>query len=136
MYYEYRDNLAEDDHEDVYYRLTAFYLANNGETCESDYAATLNDPEQNYVAIDLTETDEYQALDFELYPNPTSGQITIVLEEMQKVVVYNSLGQDLLNKETSSDILQLDLSGFENGLYWIKVMTQKGTAIRSFVISR
>ena len=136
LYYEYRDNLAEDDHEDVYYRLTAFYLANNGETCESDYAATLNDPEQNYVAIDLTETDEYQALDFELYPNPTSGQITIVLEEMQKVVVYNSLGQDLLNKETSSDILQLDLSGFENGLYWIKVMTQKGTAIRSFVISR
>lgn len=136
LYYEYRDNLAEDDHEDVYYRLTAFYLADNGETCESDYATTLNDPEQNYVAIDLTATDEYQTLDFSLYPNPTSGQITIALEGMQKVVVYNALGQNLLNKETKGDVLQLDLSGFENGLYWIKVLAQNGTVVRSFVISR
>ena len=136
LYYEYRDNLAEDGHEDVYYRLTAFYLADNGETCESDYATTLNNPEQNYVAIDLTATDEYQLLDFKLYPNPTSGQITIALEGMQKVVVYNALGQALLNKETSSDVLQLDLSGFENGLYWVKVMAQNGVATRPFVLSR
>ena len=136
LYYEYRDNLADDDHEDVYYRLTAFYLADNGETCESDYAASLNDPELNYIAIDLTSTNENQALDFKLYPNPTSGQITIALEGMQKVVVYNALGQALLNKEASSDMLQLDLLGFENGLYWIKVMTQNGTVVRSFVVSR
>ena len=136
LYYEYRDNLAEDDHEDVYYRLTAFYLADNGETCESDYATTLNNPDQNYVAIDLTATDEYQALDFKLYPNPTNGQITIALEGTQKVVVYNTLGQALLSKETNGDVLQLNLSGFEDGLYWIKVMAQNGTAVRSFVISR
>ena len=136
LYYEYRDNLVEDEHEDVYYRLTAYYLADNGETCESDYATTLNNPEQNYVAIDLTATDEYQTLDFSLYPNPTSGQITIALEGMQKVVVYNALGQNLLNKETKGDVLQLDLSGFENGLYWIKVMAQDWTVVRSFVISR
>jgi hypothetical protein len=136
LYYEYRDNLAEDDREDVYYRLTAFYLADNGETCESDYATTLNNPNQNYVAIDLTATEEYQALDFKLYPNPTSGQITIAWEGMQKVVVYNALGQALLNKETSGDMLQLDLSGFENGLYWIKVMAQNGLVVRSFVLTR
>ena len=135
LYYEYRDNLA-DRSNDVYYRLTAFYLADNGETCESDYAATLNDPELHYIVIDLTSTDENQALDFKLYPNPTSGQITIELEGMQKVVVYNTLGQALLNKETSSDVLQLDLSGFENGLYWVKVMAQNGAVVRSFVILR
>ena len=136
LYYEYRDNLADEINEYVYYRLKAFYVADDGETCESDYAATLNDPELNYVAIDLTSTDENQALDFKLYPNPTSGQITIALEGMQKVVVYNTLGQALLSKETNGDVLQLDLLGFENGLYWIKVMVQNGTAVRSFVISR
>lgn len=136
LYYEYRDNLADDDHEDVYYRLTAFYLADNGETCESDYAATLNNPDQNYVAIDLTATDEYQALDFKLYPNPTSGQITIALEGMQQVVVYNALGQALLNKEANGDVLQLDLSGFENGLYWIKAMAQGKVVTRRFILSR
>jgi hypothetical protein len=135
LYYEYRDNLA-DRSNDVYYRLTAFYLADNGETCESDYAATLNDPELHYIVIDLTSTNENQALDFKLYPNPTSGQITIALEGMQKVVVYNTLGQALLHKETNGDVLQLDLLGFENGLYWVKVMAQSGTVTRSFVISR
>ena len=136
LYYEYRDNLADDNHEDVYYRLTAYYLADNGETCESDYAASLNDPEQNYVAIDLTSTDENQALDFKLYPNPTNGLITIELEGLQKVMVYNALGQAIISKETNSDALQLDLSGFENGLYWVKVMAQTGAVVRTFVISR
>jgi hypothetical protein len=136
LYYEYRDNLAEDDHEDVYYRLTAFYLADNGETCESDYATTLNNPEQNYVAIDLTSTEELLEFSFQLYPNPTNGSITIELEGMQKVMVYNALGQVVFSKETNVDMLQLDLSSFENGLYWVKVMAQNGTAVRPFVISR
>lgn len=136
LYYEYRDNLAEDDHEDVYYRLTAFYLADNGETCESDFATTLNDPNQNYVAIDLTATEENHASSLKLYPNPTNGCITIELEEMQKVMVYNTLGQVVLSKEANGDALQLDLSGFEDGLYWVKVMTQNGKAVKTLIISK
>lgn len=136
LYYEYRDNLADDDHEDVYYRLTAFYLADNGETCESDYAASLNDPEQNYVAIDLTSTNENQALDFKLYPNPTNGLITIELEGLQIVMVYNALGQVLISKEADGNSLQLDLSGFEGGLYWVKIISQNRIAVKPLVISK
>ena len=136
LYYEYRDNLADDDHEDVYYRLTAFYLADNGETCESDYATTLNNPELNYVAIDLTSTDENQALDFKLYPNPTNGLITIELEGLQKVMVYNALGQVLISKEADGSSLQLDLSGFEGGLYWVKIISQNRIAVKPLVISK
>lgn len=136
LYYEYRDNLAEDDHDNVYYRLTAFYLSDNGETCESDYAATLNNPALNYIAIDLTLTEENREPSFKLYPNPTSGQIAVELEGMQKVMVFNALGQMLLSKETEGDILQLDLSGFENGLYWLRVTSQSGAAMRPFILAR
>ena len=136
LYYEYRDNLADDDHEDVYYRLTAFYLADNGETCESDFATTLNDPEQNYVAIDLTSTEENLASSLKLYPNPTNGCITIDLKAMQKVMVYNALGQALISKEANGDVLQLELSGFEGGLYWVKIMSQNGMAVKPLVISK
>ena len=135
LYYEYRDNLA-DRANDVYYRLTAFYLADNGETCESDYAASLNDPELHYIAIDLTSTNEHLESSLKLYPNPTNGLITIELEGLQKVMVYNALGQVLLNKEANDDALQLDLSGLGNGLYWVKVMTQNGTAAKSLIISK
>ena len=136
LYYEYRDNLADDDHENVYYRLTAYYLADNGETCESDYAATLNDPELHYIAIDLTSAEENLESSLKLYPNPTNGLITIELEAMQKVMVYNALGQILFDKEAIGDYLQLDLSGFEDGLYWVRVSSQNGVVTRRFVLSR
>jgi hypothetical protein len=136
LYYEYHDNLADDDHEDVYYRLTAFYLADNGETCESDYAATLNDPEQNYISIDLTLTEENLESSLKLYPNPTSGLITIELEGLQKVMIYNALGQVLLDKETNGDALQLDLSEFEDGLYWVKIISQNRISVKPLIISR
>ena len=90
----------------------------------------------SHVAIDLTSTDEYQALDFKLYPNPTNGLVTIELEGLQKVMVYNALGQVLLNKETSGDMLQLDLSGFEGGLYWVKNISQNRIAVKPLVISK
>lgn len=136
IYYEYRDNLADDPQEYVYYRLTAFYLADNAETCESDYATTLNDPEQNYVVIDITTVEENQKTSLKLYPNPSNGQVFIELEGMQKVMVCNALGQILLSKETNADYLQLDLSCFENGLYWLRVMSQDGVAVKPFVLTR
>jgi len=136
LYYEYRDNLANETHDDVYYRLTAFYVADNGETCESDFAATLNDPELNYIAIDLTSIEENYESSLQLYPNPTNGLITIELEGMQKVMVYNALGQVLLSKGVHCDFLQLDLSGLENGLYWMKAVSQTGIATRCFTLSR
>ena len=136
LYYEYRDNLADDDHEDVYYRLTAFYLADNGETCESDYAASLNDPEMHYIVIDLTSTNEHLESSLKLYPNPTNGLITIELEGLQKVMVYNALGQALISKEANGEALQLDLSGLGNGLFWVKIMSQNGMAVKPIVISR
>ncbi len=136
LYYEYRDNLSEENHDDVYYRLTAYYLADNGETCESDYAATLNDPEQNYVAIDLTSTEENLEASLKLYPNPTNGLVTIELEAMQKVMVYNALGQVLLSKETNGDALQVDLSGLGNGLYLIRVYSRNSGVVRTLVISK
>ncbi len=136
LYYEYRDNLAAESHDDVYYRLTAFYQADNGETCESDYAATLNDPELHYISIDLTSAEENQGNGFRLYPNPSKGQITVELEGMQKVMVCNALGQVLLSKESNSDVMQLDLSSFGNGLYCVKISSRNGIVVRSLVIYR
>ncbi len=136
LYYEYRDNLAEDDHDDVYYRLTAFYLTDDGETCESDFAATLNDPEQNYIAIDLTATDEKQAFDFKMYPNPSQGWLVVEAGGMQRLEVFNALGQKVLEKTLSTDAHQLQFSGWKDGLYWLRIETQNGVATRRFVIHK
>jgi hypothetical protein len=133
-FYQYRDVLVDEDHSAFYYRLTAVYLSDDGETCESDFATALYDPEVQYVYVDDNwSTEERAEASLKLYPNPSNGQITIEQEGLQKVVVYNALGQVLLNKETSSDVLQLDLSSFENGLYWVKISSHNGIEIRTLV---
>ena len=136
LYYEYRDNLADEDPPIVYYRLTAYYLTDDGEICESDFATTLNDPELDYVSIDLTSTKENHDSMLKLYPNPTNGFITIELKEMQKVMVYDIMGKTLLNKEVNNDCLLLDVSHLEDGLYWLRVGSQNGVVTRRFVLTR
>jgi hypothetical protein len=137
QYYQYRDVLVGETHDHFYYKLTAVYLSDENEECESDFAASLAHPDRDYVMVDdAWELPENQTENIDVYPNPTSGQITIEMEGMQKVVVYNTLGQALLNKETSGNVLQLDLSGFENGLYWLHVSSQNKVATRRFVLSR
>jgi hypothetical protein len=137
VFYQYRDVLMDEEHSEFYYRLTAVYLSDDGETCESDFATALYDPETQYVYVDDNwSTEERAEVSLKLYPNPSNGQITIEQEGMQKVMIYNALGQLLLDKEVGADQLQLDLSGFGSGLYWVKVMSQSGMVTRRFVLSR
>ena len=137
VFYQYRDVLVDESHDAFYYKLTALYLSDEGEVCESDFAASLYHPEENFVYVDDHWAMEERAeAVLKLYPNPSNGQITIEQEGMQSVLVYNALGQLLLDKETSSDALQLDLSRFGKGLYWIKVTAQDGAAEKPFVLAR
>ena len=137
QYYQYRDVLVGETHDHFYYKLTAVYLSDENEECESDYAASLAHPDRDYVMVDdAWKLPENQTGNINVYPNPTSGQITIAFEGMQKVVVYNTLGQAMLSKEANGNALQLDLSGFENGIYVLRVVTENGLAMRRFVLSR
>ena len=136
VFYEYRDNLADNDNDYVYYRLTALYLSDEGETCESDYAATLEDPMQHFVVIDLSSTGELQPKALHLYPNPSDGWVTIELSGIQRVSVTNVLGRMLLDKTVDANILRLDLSDFESGMYWLRVVTCDGVFAQPFVLSR
>ena len=136
-FYQYRDVLVDESHDAFYYKLTALYLSDDGETCESDFAASLYNPEVQFVYVDdHWATDEWTEADLNLYPNPSNGVVTIECAGMKKLMVYNALGQVLLDKEASGDALQLDLSGFENGLYWLVMVSQNGVTKRPFVLAR
>lgn len=136
-FYQYRDVLVDEGNDAFYYKLTALYLTEDGETCESDFAASLYYPDEQFVYVDdHWMTDEWTEADLRLYPNPSNGVVTIECAGMKKLVVYNVFGQQLLDKEVGGDVVRIDLSGFGNGVYWIKVMSQEGAVVRSFVISR
>ncbi|HXD91926.1 MAG TPA: C10 family peptidase [Bacteroidia bacterium] len=57
-----------------------------------------------------------------IYPNPTSQNITLQsVKSLGVVKVYNSIGQLVAKQETNENILQLNLSEFEPGVYLVLV---------------
>lgn len=136
-FYQYRDVLVGNPNHEFYYRLTAQYLSDEGETCESDYAASLLNPELNYVLVDdhwsMKEISENALV---VYPNPASNSLTVEAAAMRRVSVFNVLGQCLKEVEIQADATQLDLSGFVDGLYLLWVTTKNGMLTKRFLLSR
>jgi chitodextrinase len=70
-------------------------------------------------------------VNFEIYPNPTQGEITISLGDVNStahsITVSNSLGQKLYNEKMLSDKTTLDLSQFgSKGIYFVQILDEKG----------
>ena len=61
-----------------------------------------------------------------VHPNPTTGQITIIGENLQKAEVFNTLGQQLLTVQGSGNELQINVSAFPAGIYFVAVTNSEG----------
>ena len=136
-FYQYRDVLTGTENGSFYYKLTALYMSEEGETCESEFAHSLLFPELDFVMVDdhwkLVENEADQLL---VYPNPSTGRIMVRAEGMRRVTVFNALGQSVLDREVQADESQLDLSGFTGGIYQVLVSTEKGFFSKRFVLSK
>jgi hypothetical protein len=76
--------------------------------------------------------------DLSVYPNPTKNTATISIAgdlKMQKVEVYNVLGQVIYSKDADSNTKHvLDLSRFASGMYTLEIYTDKGTVARKLEV--
>ena len=73
-----------------------------------------------------------------VFPNPSTGEITIVSSEMiEKIEIMNYSGTRILNEEDiHKQQLSLNLSGFPGGIYLFKVVTLNETGLVKLVISK
>lgn len=65
------------------------------------------------------------------YPNPFSDQLTITATSaIERIEVYNAMGQLLFVKSSvAADKAELDLAGYESGIYFVHVTTTLGNAV-------
>jgi hypothetical protein len=56
-----------------------------------------------------------------IYPNPTSGLITIKAKADLQLSVYNIIGELILSTELKTETIELDLSNQANGIYFIRI---------------
>ena len=67
---------------------------------------------------------------FSYYPNPTTGVLNLKsVDNIERVSLYNLLGQRVLDSRVGATATQLDLSGLSAGSYLMKVTVngQTGT---------
>lgn len=70
----------------------------------------------------------------QIYPNPTSNHLSIEANgEIQKISVYNILGQEVLTKTFQSHKIKLETSGLQNGIYIIKTSIDGKESISKFI---
>ncbi len=86
-----------------------------------------------------------QALEMRLFPNPTSGSLTLEFEHYRKgepasLSIYNLYGQQLLSKALVLDnsTFQLDLEGegLASGAYYLSIRTDSEVIVRTVVLAK
>tara|TARA_B100000900_G_scaffold53214_1_gene39436 strand:- start:21135 stop:24950 length:3816 start_codon:yes stop_codon:yes gene_type:complete len=90
-----------------------YVVVNNGECEETSYSI-------NYDITNLLEIEE----NLQIYPNPSSGMITIIGSRITKISIYNTLGNQLHKVEKNNiniNSRNIDLSNLARGIYFIQI---------------
>ena len=127
-YYEYIDSPTEAG--TYYYVVTAFY----GD-CESDPAQAADDPTHYYVSETTTATGmDENGGNVTLFPNPTSGNVTIQAQGMSRITVVSVLGQVVYDTELTADEFTLNMGQFNAGMYMVRVYTENGVTVKRVTV--
>ena len=82
--------------------------------------------------------DDVDLLQANIYPTPTARYLNIEsAEPMSQVVIFNSVGQQVLSRNTEGNSLVLDLGQMATGSYTLRIMGVDGKqSIRKFIINK
>ena len=110
------------------YMITAVYTSDIDQ-CESDYT-----PE---VCVNVVGLDELPSSSFVMYPNPAVSYAAIESSnELQRVTVYNSLGQLIIDEVTSGYKYELNTASYKVGAYLVRVETAEGVSTNVLTVAR
>ena len=65
-----------------------------------------------------------------LYPNPTTGRVTISSDEVQKVEIYDFLGRAVAIHTLTNKI---DLTALPSGSYTMRITLPQGSTVRRII---
>ena len=98
-----------------------------GDVMTADINFVTNDPENPTVIIPLTltvgEADVIEVSEsaYNVYPNPTTGLVTIEGENISAISIYNAAGQ-LVNIIRVNGNVSVDMSSFGTGVYFFNIV--------------
>ena len=118
------DNTAHDEG-DYYYRLYAYYRAID---CTSAPATAKDEPGQFYLKVHYSplSVNELKTVDVNLFPNPADHSLRVEAEGMTGMSIYNMLGQLVFDTVFEGNVMDVNVSEWEEGIYLLKIHTTEG----------
>ena len=78
--------------------------------------------------------------EWNVYPNPSTGVLYIVnsssVKEASQFQVINSIGQTVLEETINNNFKNIDLSKLNNGVYFVKITSDKSSTVKRIVLSK
>jgi hypothetical protein len=84
------------------------------------------------LAIDEFETDAKSLL---IYPNPTNGKINIEANNIAEIEIVNVVGQSVAIFKVNADFYEIDMTGFDTGVYFINVETENEIITKKIILT-
>lgn len=101
--------------------------------CGNTYTNTI------VVTVTPTAVKEYEnnALQINLHPNPANDIVTITSKnDFSKIELLNVTGQVLLSETVNDKTRQINLNGFSEGIYFVKVVYANGMSVTKKVVKQ
>jgi len=105
-----------------------------GITCESELV------EVEVTINENVNLNEINALDFNLFPNPTSKKLEIQSENIQEkvtIILFNNLGDEvsILHNGYMNQNLNIDISNYPKGIYFIEMKSKNNSKIKHILFN-
>lgn len=71
-----------------------------------------------------------------VYPNPTIGDVTVEVENLKHITISNMLGQVIYEGKASGEVFEYDFGKHGAGLYFIRIETADGMALKKVSVVR
>lgn len=104
----------------------------NGTITENPYTFTASANATytaNFEAIPSQGINDVNAADVKLFPNPTSGNLYVEVEGLQKVEIIDAVGRVVLSQNNGT----VNMSNLANGIYTVRVSANGSTSIKKVV---
>ncbi|MGJ8592660.1 MAG: T9SS type A sorting domain-containing protein [Aquaticitalea sp.] len=103
-----------------------------------DFNAAITTNVFNTEFVETLSVDDFQSSNFTLYPNPANNSVSLQFSSMANgsVIIYDIQGKTILSNSFSNESrLQLNLSAFESGLYFVKLNTGMNETVKKLIVN-
>lgn len=83
---------------------------------------------------DDTSIEDLANIFFEIFPNPASDNITVSIEEEVAMTIFDQNGRTVMQQRLGMGNNIIDVSNYSAGVYYIRITTEKGSAIRKLIV--